>query len=294
MAFDYTVVLAVLTGLYSLLAITSLIRFFSISRVEKRKSMYKKTPLVLQKSFHFLVFITCLIRIIYNNIPDKIYVTIIKASTGAIYFLDLIPETIYIFTFCLIMLSWIEVYFKSRGLENKYFTTPKRFWGFYIGICVLIELIAIFTTIALEIRERNGDPVYYETVIYWEVYFLASITFIVLLATILSIFSIIHYHKNLQVDSPLLNNIMAQILLLIVITALALLIKVVYNLIVKLHFDVRIPAIIFFMYFFIGEILPSFLIIIIMYNVLHQITWNCISCFGNNHGRTKISIHEDS
>jgi len=260
-------------GIYIFIAIVSIFRLIIIYRMENRRAGYKKqVPLILQKVFHFLVLTIATIRIIYTYLPVSTWTAIRDPFPGALYFIDVLPETLFLYLYFLFALAWIEILMKSRLIENEYFSTPTKFWRVYLTLCISIELVIIISAIIIQFT-ASAPVLNYLTK--WEVLFNIVLATIVCIASLLMTFILIKFYKRV-IDSNLLNNIMIQMFTILIITAFGVFFKPIYNFIMRLVFTIdKIPFEMIFCYYILLEIVPLILILIILYNVLNHKSCNC-------------------
>jgi len=207
---------------------------------------------------------------------------------GGLYFIDVLPESLFLYLYFLFALAWIEVLLKSRLIENENLNTPRKFWRVYLTICLSVELVIILS--AIIIQSIAPTPVL-DYLNQWEILFNVVLATIVCVASLLMSFILIKFYKRV-IDSPLLNNIMIQMFTILIIMAFCVFIKPIYNFTMRAVFEIdKIPSAMIFCYYFF-EIVPLILILIVLYNVLYHKPCNCC-CTYTRLRETELDVDND-
>jgi len=100
----------------------------------KSKTSAKKMATII------LIWLSCMTRIILNAIPATTFLTIESSMAWLQFSLDLFPELMFFFTYLMIVITWMELYYIAKSPE--YSEMRRKLSLVYLVIFVMVMLTA--------------------------------------------------------------------------------------------------------------------------------------------------------
>eukprot|EP01027_Heterolobosea_sp_BB2_P018136 GEZU01025606.1.p1 GENE.GEZU01025606.1~~GEZU01025606.1.p1 ORF type:complete len:233 (+),score=24.32 GEZU01025606.1:1-699(+) len=217
------------------------------------------------------------VRITLFLIPLKVYISLYTAGAIGIAVqntLDILPETIVILTYILILLSWIELFHKSWSLKRMKDSSWKRIsptaLAFVIIAAVAALCIALMSIIiwAVNLSGRYEIVVTIQGIVTGVATFLSTAVFVIYFICLQRMFARLKLNKNSEV-----YNVLKKISLMGVIFFVSLIIRTIYILVLNSEitalyrshkFDSKSFAVIWSAYFIVTELVPFSLITFVL------------------------------